>query len=133
MPLGVCFWLFWFFGFFFRTHFTKLSSFRRASMYKTSWWGWFRKPWVTLPRHKFQLNSTNVQIPRLLSWSPRSLPCLQFWIRPELLGSDFPLSAPLEVIYQHSKLHICSEEQKLHLSDKITVLQVNIRQNTRKG
>lgn len=66
-------------------------------------------------------------------WSPRSLPCLQIWIRPELLGSDFPLSAPLQVIYQQFKLHICSEEQKLHLSDKVTLLRVNIGQNTRKG
>lgn len=66
-------------------------------------------------------------------WSPRSLPWLHIWIRPELLGSDFPLSAPLQVIYQQSRLHIYSEEQKLHLSDKIALLQVNIRQNTRKG
>lgn len=66
-------------------------------------------------------------------WSLRSLPCLQIWIRPELLGSDFPLSAPLQVIYKQSKLHIYSEEQKLHLSDKIAPLRVNIGQNTRKG
>lgn len=61
------------------------------------------------------------------------LPRLQIWIRPELPGSDFPLSAPLQVICQQSKLHIYSEEKKLHLSDKITLHQVNIGQNTRKG
>lgn len=89
--------------------------------------GDFAQTYIPIKQHKCSNSSAAF-------WSPRLFFLyLQIWIRPELPGSDFPLSAPLQVIYQQSKLHIYSEEKKLHLSDKITLHQVNIGQNTRKG